>query len=112
MFQQNPLYILRYPILTPKTIELCKQNTYSFSVDVKADKLAIKLAVKQLFGVDVISVNTSRLAVKTRRRKWAPYKKAIIKLAPPDFISLFERTTKKNTKWIELIYYPYRIFAV
>ena len=93
--KKNPIYILRYPILTPKTIKLLKQNRYSFAVDVKADKPSIKNAVKQLFEVEVDSVNTSRFAVKTRRRKWGPYKKAIVKLASPDFANIFEKTNTK-----------------
>ena len=56
--------IVKYPILTEKTIRLIEQNQYSFAVDPKADKIAIKSAVEQLFDVKVISVNTSLLPLK------------------------------------------------
>ena len=59
--QRDLLGILKYPILTEKTIRLLEQNQYSFAVDPKADKTAVKYAVEQLFDVKVISVNTSLL---------------------------------------------------
>jgi ribosomal protein L23 len=57
--------LIKYPILTEKTIRLFEQNQYSFAVDRKADKTAIKASVEQLFDVKVISVNTSLLLAKT-----------------------------------------------
>ena len=54
--QQDLLSIVKYPILTEKTIRLIEQNQYSFAVDRKADKTAIKSSVEQLFDVKVISV--------------------------------------------------------
>jgi len=93
--QINTLDIVKYPILTEKTIRLIEQNQYSFAVDSKADKSAVKSAVEELFDVKVISVNTSLLPIKKRRvgkfigRK-ARYKRAIVKLAAEDSINLFE----------------------
>ena len=89
------LGIVKYPILTEKTIKLLEQNQYSFAVDPKADKSAVKSAVEKLFDVKVISVNTSLLPLKKRRvgkfiGKKARYKRAIVKLASEDSISLFE----------------------
>jgi large subunit ribosomal protein L23 len=71
------------------------QNQYSFAVDSKADKVAVKYAVEKLFDVKVVSVNTSLLPLRKRRvgkfiGKKARYKRAIVKLAPEDSISLFE----------------------
>ena len=39
--QRDLLGILKYPILTEKTIRLLEQNQYSFAVDPKADKTAV-----------------------------------------------------------------------
>ena len=65
---QKPLLdIVKYPILTEKTIGLIEQNQYSFAVDPKADKPMIKLAIEQLFDVTVIRVNTSLQPVRKRR---------------------------------------------
>jgi large subunit ribosomal protein L23 len=65
--QRDFLDIIKYPVLTEKTIRLIEQNQYSFAVDSKADKSAIKFAVEQLFNVKVVSVNTSLMALKKRR---------------------------------------------
>jgi large subunit ribosomal protein L23 len=93
--QRNLLDIIKYPILTEKTIRLIEQNQYSVAVDSKADKSSVKSAVELLFDVKVISVNTSLLSLKKRRvgkfiGKKARYKRAIVKLASEDSISLFE----------------------
>ena len=65
--QKDLLDIVKYPILTEKTIRLIEQNQYSFAVDSKADKSAVKSAIEQLFDVKVVSVNTSLLPLKKRR---------------------------------------------
>jgi large subunit ribosomal protein L23 len=93
--QKNLLNIIKYPLLTEKTIRLIEQNQYSFAVDVKTDKTLIKDAIEQLFDVKVVSVNTSLLPVRKRRvgkfiGKKARYKRAIVKLASEDSITLFE----------------------
>ena len=93
--QRNLLDIVKYPILTEKTIRLIEQNQYSFAVDTKADKTAVKSAVEQLFDVKVVSVNTSLQALKKRRvgkfiGKKTQYKRAIVTLAPENSITLFE----------------------
>ena len=92
---QDLLGIVKYPILTEKTIRLLEQNQYSFAVDPKADKTAIKSSVEQLFDVKVVSVNTSLMPLRKRRvgkfiGKKARYKRAIIELAPENSITLFE----------------------
>ena len=93
--QRDLLDIVKYPILTEKTIRLIEQNQYSFAVDPKADKSVVKSAVEQLFDVKVVSVNTSLLPLRKRRvgkfiGKKSRYKRAIVKLASEDAISLFE----------------------
>lgn len=93
--KKDLLGIIKYPILTEKTIRLIEQNQYSFAVNPKADKSSIKSAVEQLFDVKVVAVNTSLLPLKKRRvgkfiGNKARYKRAIVKLASEDSISLFE----------------------
>jgi large subunit ribosomal protein L23 len=88
--------LIKYPILTEKTIRLFEQNQYSFAVDSKANKNVIKLAIEQLFDVKVISVNTLHLPLKKRRvgkfiGKKAQHKKAIVTLAPENSINFFEK---------------------
>jgi len=88
--------LIKYPILTEKTIRLFEQNQYSFAVDSRASKNVIKTAVEQLFNVKVLSVNTMHLPLKKRRvgkfiGKKAQNKKAIVTLAPENSINFFEK---------------------
>jgi large subunit ribosomal protein L23 len=93
--QRDLLGIVKYPLLTEKTIKLIEQNQYSFAVDPTATKTAVKSAVEQLFDVKVISVNTSLLPLRKRRvgkfiGTKARYKRAIVELAADNSITLFE----------------------
>ena len=93
--QKSSIDLVKYPILTEKTIRLIEQNQYSFAVDSKAKKTDIKIAIEQLFDVKVISVNTLLQPLKKRRvgkfiGTKARYKRAIVTLAPENSITLFE----------------------
>ena len=57
------------PIVTEKMERLTsKVNQYGFIVDKKANKLQIKKAIEDLYGVTVDSVNTIRYAGKLKSR--------------------------------------------
>jgi large subunit ribosomal protein L23 len=83
--------ILRHGIVTEKSVNLQKQNKYTFKVAIKANKIDVRRAVETLFKVKVVSVNIMRMPGKERmlRRKGsAPrpmgaqeWKKAIVTLA-------------------------------
>jgi large subunit ribosomal protein L23 len=93
--QKASIDLVKYPLLTEKTIKLIEQNQYSFAVDANATKTSVKTAIEKLFDVNVISVNTSLQALKKRRvgkfiGKKTQYKRAIVTLAPEDSITLFE----------------------
>jgi large subunit ribosomal protein L23 len=93
--QKVSIDLVKYPLLTEKTIKLIEQNQYSFAVDAKATKTSVKIAIEKLFDVKVISVNTSLQALKKRRvgkfiGKKTQYKRAIVTLSPEDSITLFE----------------------
>jgi len=87
--------LIKYPILTEKTIRLLEQNQYSFAVASSADKVSIKTAIEKLFDVKVIAVNTSKQPIRKRRvgkyigRK-AQHKRAVVTLAPENSITFFE----------------------
>ena len=85
--------IIKAPIITEKTTELAQQNTYVFSVDVKANKTHIKQAIENIFNVKVESVNT--INVKPKKKRVGRYtgktnhvKKAIVKLKEGSSIEL------------------------
>jgi large subunit ribosomal protein L23 len=91
--------IIFKPILTEKmTILGEKLNRYGFIVDNKANKIEIKKAVEELYGVIVTDVNTMRYAGKRKSRytkagllvgKTNSYKKAIVTLKSGDKIDFY-----------------------
>lgn len=70
-------------------------NSYTFKVDRKANKLEIKRAVETLLGKKVVSVNTCNYSGKAKRQRRADagrtahWKKAVVKLAEGETIDLF-----------------------
>jgi large subunit ribosomal protein L23 len=95
MFLLSVINLIKYPILTEKTIRLIEQNQYSFVVDRKATKISIKTAIEELFDVTVLSVRTAVQPIKKKRvgkfiGKKARHKRAIIRLAPDNSINLFD----------------------
>jgi large subunit ribosomal protein L23 len=91
--------ILLKPIVTEKmTSQGDKHNRYGFIVAINANKLQIKKAVEELYGVTVESVNTMRYGGKVKSRntksgllvgKTASSKKAVITLAEGNKIDFY-----------------------
>ena len=87
------------PIITEKMTQLGeKLNRYGFVVDRKANKLQITQAIKDLYGVDVTSVNTMVFSGKNKSRftksgvisgRTNTYKKAIVTLAKGETIDFY-----------------------
>ena len=65
----NPRDIIIAPVLSEKTYALMEQNTYTFFVNPSANKTQIKIAVEEIFGVDVASVNTANREGKRKRTR-------------------------------------------
>ncbi|MBQ9011416.1 MAG: 50S ribosomal protein L23 [Bacilli bacterium] len=85
--------IIKAPIITEKSASLESQNTYVFSVDVRANKTQIKQAIENIFNVKVENVNTINVKPKTKRvgryaGKTNKVKKAIVKLKEGSSIEL------------------------
>ncbi len=77
--------IIIKPLLTEKGYDGIADKKYTFIVAKSANKTQIKLAIEQLFGVDVKSVNTVNCKGKLKRmgrsEGYTPdYKKAIVQL--------------------------------
>jgi large subunit ribosomal protein L23 len=91
--------ILLKPIVTEKmTSQGDKYNRYGFLVARNANKIQIKKAVEELYGVTVESVNTMRYGGKVKSRntksgllvgKTAATKKAVITLAEGNKIDFY-----------------------
>jgi len=67
---KNPRDILIAPVISEKTYGLLDDGKYTFLVDPRANKTEIKIAVEELFGVEVESVNTINRKGKARRTKF------------------------------------------
>ena len=67
---RNPRDILLAPVVSEKSYSLLDENKYTFVVDPRANKTEIKIAVEQVFGVKVSSVNTINRQGKTRRTRF------------------------------------------
>lgn len=91
--------ILIKPIITEKmTIQGEKLNRYGFIVDRSANKLQIKTAVEEMYGVKVLDVNTINYYGKRKSRytkaglitgRTNHYKKAYVTLAGDDNIDFY-----------------------
>ena len=89
--------ILLRPVVSEKTYALMDRNVYVFVVDKHANKIEIRQAVEQVFGVRVENVNTLNRKGKTTRNRRTntpghrpDQKRAIVTLHAGDKIDLFE----------------------
>ena len=91
---RDPRDILLAPVVSEKSYGLLDEGKYTFVVDPRANKTEIKIAVEQVFGVKVKSVNTINRQGKRRRTRYgfgkkADTKRAIITLAEGQSIDIF-----------------------
>jgi len=88
------------PLLTEKTAAYLMGDEagamkYAFKVNRNANKIEIKKAIEERFGVKVADVNTAIVRGKIKRVRYqygkqANWKKAYVKLVPGDKIAEFE----------------------
>jgi large subunit ribosomal protein L23 len=94
----NSEQIIKRPIvLTEKAAQLKGDNKIVFEVRLDANKIQIRDAIEQLFGVKVTSVNTlvqrgkgKRMGRRTAQRP--NWKKAVVTLRSGDEIRFFDET--------------------
>jgi len=94
---RDPRDVIRKPVISEKSYSLIDENVYTFVVHPDANKIEIRQAIEQIFGVEVIKVNTlTRQGKRKRNRRTGIYnqrpdeKRAIVKVAEGDRIDLFE----------------------
>src|SRR4051812_15361726 len=95
--------VLVKPILSEKANKQSeKMNRYTFVVDSKANKLEIKKAVEQFYGVQVENVNTSVMPSKAKSKytkagfitgRKPAKKKALVTVVEGETIDLYGTTT-------------------
>jgi len=83
--------LLIKPVITEKTTMLQARGCYAFAVARQANKISIKQAVRDLYGVTPVRVNIIRLPGKQTRYgrtvgKTKSWKKALVYLKPGDKI--------------------------
>ena len=91
--------IIQKPVITEKMTKKGEQlNQYGFIVHKKANKLQIKHAVEDIYGVEVVTVNTMNYSGKEKSRftksgvisgRTKSYKKAIVTLAEGEIIDFY-----------------------
>jgi large subunit ribosomal protein L23 len=89
--------IILAPVITEKSMAGTVFQQYAFEVHSSASKTQIKAAVREIFKVDVVKINTVNVGGKSKnfaRRgvrtsgKQSDWKKAIVTLAPGQKIEL------------------------
>jgi len=91
---KNPRDILIRPIVSEKSYSLMDEGKYTFEVDPRSNKTEIKIAVEQIFGVKVLSVNTINRKGKVRRTRFGvgkrkDVKRAIVTLGAGETLDIF-----------------------
>ena len=94
---KNPRDVILAPVVSEKSYGLIEENTYTFKVHPDATKPEIKDAVREIFEVKVVRVNTINRKGKRKRNRrdftWGKrpdHKRALVTLAEGDKIDLFE----------------------
>jgi len=96
MSLEDPRDVILRPVVSEKSYASYDANVYTFEVAPGANKIQIKHAVEQIFGVSVTNVNTlNRQGKRKRNRRTGTWgkrpdsKRAIVSLAPGDKIEIF-----------------------
>ena len=92
--------IIRKPHVSEKAFNLESESKYVFVISPSANKIEVRKAVQNLYGVVVKSVNIVKVPSKPKRFKGVPgiksgYKKAVITLAKGSKIDVMKETVKQ-----------------
>jgi len=82
----DPRDVILAPVVSEKAYGLLEQGVYTFLVAPDANKTQIKIAIEEIFGVTVASVNTANRQGKRKRTRFGygkrkDTKRAIVTLA-------------------------------
>ena len=94
---EDPRDVIIEPVVSEKSYGLMDNGVYTFVVHPEANRIEIRHAVEEIFGVRVLKVNTlNRRGKRKRNRKTFGYgsradsKRAIVTLQAGERIDLFE----------------------
>jgi len=90
----DPRDVIVAPVVSEKSYAELQNNWYTFLVHPDANKTEIKIAIQQIFGVRVLTVNTLNREGKRKRTRtgWGQRKntkRAMVRLADGDRIDAF-----------------------
>ena len=82
---KSPYDVIIKPVVTEASMDMLADKKYTFKVATDANKVEIKKAVEEIFGVKVDKVTTMNFDGKLKRMgrfegRRAAYKKAVVKL--------------------------------
>lgn len=93
----NARDIILRPVVSEKSYGLLDQGVYTFVVAPGTNKTQIRMAIEEIFGVQVVKVNTLNRPGKRKRNRKQPTfgkradtKRAIVTLAEGQSIPIFE----------------------
>jgi large subunit ribosomal protein L23 len=93
----NPRDVILRPVLSEKSYGLLDQGVYTFIVAPGSNKIEIRQAIEQIFGVEVVKVNTLNREGKRKRTRnrqtfgrRSTTKRAMVTLAEGHTIAIFE----------------------
>lgn len=94
--KSDPWKVIYGPLTTEKTTMLGSVNQYAFRVNRVAGKIQVARAIEELYGVNVVGVNTVNIKGKQvnfgrTRGKQSDWKKAIITVAKGEKIDLYAK---------------------
>ncbi len=96
MTGRNPRDIIIRPVVSEKSYTAFDANVYTFVVSPDANKIQIRQAIEEIFGVKVTNVNTINRKGKRKRNRrtgtWskrADQRRALVALAPGERIEIF-----------------------
>ena len=84
---KNAYDVIITPVITEQSMDVAVDKKYTFKVAPTANKTQVKLAIEEIFGVEVAKVNIMNYNGKLKRMGrfagYTPsYKKAIVTLTP------------------------------
>ena len=84
---KNAYDVIITPVITEQSMDVAVDKKYTFKVAPTANKTQVKLAIEEIFGVEVAKVNIMNYNGKLKRMGrfagYTPsYKKAVVTLTP------------------------------
>ena len=84
---KTPYDVILKPVITEKSMDDAAERKYTFKVAPTANKTEVKLALEEIFGIEIAKVNIMNVKGKVKRMgrnvgRTAAYKKAIVTLTP------------------------------